>query len=559
MAALPPDPWKALGVEKNADKSEIRTAYKKLVLKCHPDKVQDPTLKAQKQEEFQKVQQAYELLNDDAERTKYEDQVKLHELRRQAAMMAKSMPNTSASRSTSTRTFEIRTAVPNKQSSSNPSKMFGYQTSSRSHEDFLRHEIPDKAARRPSSFEKSGSYREEDRRDRDKDRERRSRRDPEDDYRIKDKERERERDRLRAKEQEVKEREREYRKKSTKDRDVDRKRGQEEKRRNFSPYIEELESAEEQATYSSKTEKKRSSSKKPYEPRDKSTTSRRAPSPHIDTVAPQAPVPPPVPEVKYADDLDKAATYIERSRRQSNRSSQEPPVFQREYPPVVPTPPPAEVLEDDDIPHRSRARRTSHDASRSREKLMPSRDPYIVSASPKTSASRMPPALHKSYTSPPELSSSPRSGLNRSNTTPMEYAASPPHHVPPTLPRTSTWGAGQEYHDYSREDDSDDDHPRRHRHRRSERRRSPEAPRSATYKIGADHKTTKLDPYSGYGVSPNSTRYHTDAYDHHGSGGSYPTHFKVKEARRFDPNDVKYADSRYNVQYATQDYYSVPA
>ncbi|EAQ86095.1 hypothetical protein CHGG_07348 [Chaetomium globosum CBS 148.51] len=47
-SSLPPDPWKALGIERNADKSEIRTAYKKLVLKCHPDKIQDPTLKALK-------------------------------------------------------------------------------------------------------------------------------------------------------------------------------------------------------------------------------------------------------------------------------------------------------------------------------------------------------------------------------------------------------------------------------------------------------------------------------------------------------------------------------
>ena len=58
MIPLPPDPWKMLGVEKNADKSDIRSAYKKLVLKTHPDKVQDPTLKAEKQEQFQKIQQA---------------------------------------------------------------------------------------------------------------------------------------------------------------------------------------------------------------------------------------------------------------------------------------------------------------------------------------------------------------------------------------------------------------------------------------------------------------------------------------------------------------------
>ncbi|KAK0652017.1 hypothetical protein B0T16DRAFT_387352 [Cercophora newfieldiana] len=559
MASLPPDPWKALGVDKNADKSEIRTAYKKLVLKCHPDKVQDPALKAQKQDEFQKVQQAYELLNDDAERTKYEDQLKLHELRKQAAMMAKSMPNTSASRSTPPRQYEIRTAY--KPSSSSSPKVYSYQTSSRSHEDVpLRYDAPDKTARRPSSFEKA-SYREEDRRDRDRDRERRSRRDPEDDYRIKEiKEKERA---IREKEKELKERERDLRKKSGRDRDIDRKRGQEEKRRNFSPYIEEpIESAEDQPAYSSsKPEKKRSSSKKPYETRDKSTASRRAPSPHIEPATPTAPMPPAVQEEKYTDDLDKAATYIERSRRQSNRAVQEPPVFSN-FPPVVPTPPPAEPHEDD-VAHRSRARRASHDASRSREKLMAapsssSRDPYIniVSASPKSG--RAPPPLHKSYTSPlvAEASSPPRSGINRSDTTPMGYANSAPH-VAPSFSRAQTWGgAGQEYpHDYSRDNDSDDDHRHRHRHRRSDRRRSPEAPRSATYKVGADHKTTKVDSHYPYGVSPNSARYMPpEAYDHHTSS-SYPTHFKVKESRAYGPADVKYADARYNVAYAQDQYY----
>ncbi|KAK4138533.1 hypothetical protein BT67DRAFT_368955 [Trichocladium antarcticum] len=50
--ALPADPWKALGVDRDADKGEIRAAYKKLVLQCHPDKVQDPTLKALKQNDM---------------------------------------------------------------------------------------------------------------------------------------------------------------------------------------------------------------------------------------------------------------------------------------------------------------------------------------------------------------------------------------------------------------------------------------------------------------------------------------------------------------------------
>ncbi|KFY21217.1 hypothetical protein V491_03069 [Pseudogymnoascus sp. VKM F-3775] len=78
---LPPDPYKALGIAKDAAVSEVKSAYRKLVLKCHPDKVQDPTLKAQKQDEFQKVQQAYELLTDDAKRTEYDEKMRMFAFR----------------------------------------------------------------------------------------------------------------------------------------------------------------------------------------------------------------------------------------------------------------------------------------------------------------------------------------------------------------------------------------------------------------------------------------------------------------------------------------------
>lgn len=53
------------------------------MLQCHPDKVQDESLRAQKQDEFQKVQQAYEILSDDSRRQRYDDLVKRAELRRE--------------------------------------------------------------------------------------------------------------------------------------------------------------------------------------------------------------------------------------------------------------------------------------------------------------------------------------------------------------------------------------------------------------------------------------------------------------------------------------------
>ncbi|KAF2114480.1 hypothetical protein BDV96DRAFT_600447 [Lophiotrema nucula] len=80
---LPPDPYAALGVSRNADSATIKSAYRKLALKCHPDKVTDESLKAQKQEEFHKIQQAYELIGEEEKRAIYDAEVKLDQLRRE--------------------------------------------------------------------------------------------------------------------------------------------------------------------------------------------------------------------------------------------------------------------------------------------------------------------------------------------------------------------------------------------------------------------------------------------------------------------------------------------
>ncbi|KAI9774375.1 MAG: hypothetical protein M1840_004269 [Geoglossum simile] len=81
----PEDPYKVLGVPKDATKDAIRSAHRKLVLQSHPDKVQDESLRAQKQDEFQRVQQAYEVLIDEARRLQYDETVKRDELKRQLA------------------------------------------------------------------------------------------------------------------------------------------------------------------------------------------------------------------------------------------------------------------------------------------------------------------------------------------------------------------------------------------------------------------------------------------------------------------------------------------
>ncbi|KAL2866705.1 J domain-containing protein [Aspergillus lucknowensis] len=88
MTSLPDfDPYEVLGVARDATLAEIKSSHRKLVLKCHPDKIKDESLRSQAQDQFQKVQQAYEVLSDETTRTKYDNKVKLAELKRE--MMAR--------------------------------------------------------------------------------------------------------------------------------------------------------------------------------------------------------------------------------------------------------------------------------------------------------------------------------------------------------------------------------------------------------------------------------------------------------------------------------------
>jgi len=62
------DYYDILGVERNADKSDIKKAYRKLALKYHPDK--NPTKEAE--ERFKEVSEAYAVLSDDEKRSMYD-------------------------------------------------------------------------------------------------------------------------------------------------------------------------------------------------------------------------------------------------------------------------------------------------------------------------------------------------------------------------------------------------------------------------------------------------------------------------------------------------------
>lgn len=105
---LPPDPYAALGVPRNADEATIKSTYRKLVLKCHPDKVPDESLKKQKQEEFHKIQTAYEIIGDTDKRAIYDTQVRLAELRREKLERGGSGPRVEIR----TADYGVRTAAP---------------------------------------------------------------------------------------------------------------------------------------------------------------------------------------------------------------------------------------------------------------------------------------------------------------------------------------------------------------------------------------------------------------------------------------------------------------
>jgi DnaJ-class molecular chaperone len=61
------DPYKILDIHYNANKEEIKRAYRKLALKFHPDKNTDKNSELK----FKEIQTAYEILNNDEIREKY--------------------------------------------------------------------------------------------------------------------------------------------------------------------------------------------------------------------------------------------------------------------------------------------------------------------------------------------------------------------------------------------------------------------------------------------------------------------------------------------------------
>ncbi|KAF2489997.1 heat shock protein DnaJ, partial [Lophium mytilinum] len=69
---MAPSPYSVLGVSHDANAADIRAAYHRMALKCHPDKIQDPTKQAAGAETFKDVQAAYEVLKDSTMRSAFD-------------------------------------------------------------------------------------------------------------------------------------------------------------------------------------------------------------------------------------------------------------------------------------------------------------------------------------------------------------------------------------------------------------------------------------------------------------------------------------------------------
>ncbi|KAF3065171.1 molecular chaperone DnaJ [Daldinia childiae] len=346
MSSLPPDPYKILGVSKDAQLSEIRSAHRKLVLKCHPDKVQDPKLKEEKQKEFQQVQQAYELLSNEAERTRYDDKVKLEELRRDRGMTSTSTSSPRTSKRSETKYhFDVREAEPRPTTfAGSPSShnVYGHTPPSRSWDEDIHARKFDEKAR---YARKTASYEYEREKPSRKDEERRRRRDEEEWNREKDKAKEREREeRLKEREhrepKKEKERRKDERKEDKKRSDKDRRKETEDKhRRHKSPYIEVCPDDQEEVIYttsSSKSEKKKPSSSRKYEEVPSAPPPRETSRPPSTTDR----------ERKNSETLESAIRYLSRSGGKPptlNRAQTYHPEFSVRHitPIAVPTPPPA--------------------------------------------------------------------------------------------------------------------------------------------------------------------------------------------------------------------------
>ena len=68
--------YEILGIKSNATNNEIKSAYKKLVLKHHPDKINKPNIsEEEKNKKFVEIKNAYDILSDANKRRHYDAEI----------------------------------------------------------------------------------------------------------------------------------------------------------------------------------------------------------------------------------------------------------------------------------------------------------------------------------------------------------------------------------------------------------------------------------------------------------------------------------------------------
>ena len=70
--------YATLGVSSTVTAEDVRKVYRKLVLKCHPDKVRDEAAKPEAEKRFQAIVTAYEVLSDTVKRGEYDKRMRLN-------------------------------------------------------------------------------------------------------------------------------------------------------------------------------------------------------------------------------------------------------------------------------------------------------------------------------------------------------------------------------------------------------------------------------------------------------------------------------------------------
>ncbi|XP_057439034.1 uncharacterized protein LOC130730910 [Lotus japonicus] len=65
--------YSVLGIRRDASSSDIRTAYRKLAMKWHPDRwTRNPATAGEAKRRFQEIQEAYSVLSDQSKRSMYD-------------------------------------------------------------------------------------------------------------------------------------------------------------------------------------------------------------------------------------------------------------------------------------------------------------------------------------------------------------------------------------------------------------------------------------------------------------------------------------------------------